>query len=165
MTCRDCQIDCNRFGKHRNGLQRFRCSQCRKTFTENHQRPFDEMRISPERAAMVLKLLVEGTSIRSIERVTQVHRDTILRLLVLAGERCARLLDSSMRNLVCNYIQCDEIWTFCFKKQRRIRKDDPAEFGDQWVFVAMDAETKLIPSFRIGKRNAATTGDFICDLM
>jgi transposase-like protein/IS1 family transposase len=164
VTCHNCQIDCNRFGKHRNGLQRFRCSQCRKTFTESHQRPLDEMRIPLDKATMVLKLLVEGTSVRSIERVTQVHRDTILRLLTLAGERCSRLLDEKMRGLKCNFIECDEIWTFCFKKQRRVRKADPAEFGDQWVFVALDAETKLVPSFCIGKRSAGTTAAFIDDL-
>jgi len=164
MTCHNCQIDCNRFGKHRNGLQRFRCSQCRKTFTEDRQKPLDEMRIPLDKATMVLKLLVEGTSVRSIERVTQVHRDTILRLLILAGERCSRLLDEKMRGLKCNFIECDEIWTFCFKKQRRVRKADPAEFGDQWVFVALDAETKLVPSFCIGKRSAGTTAAFIDDL-
>jgi transposase-like protein/IS1 family transposase len=164
MTCHNCQIDCNRFGKHRNGLQRFRCSQCRKTFTEDRQKPLDEMRIPLDKATMILKLLVEGTSVRSIERVTQVHRDTILRLLILAGERCSRLLDEKMRGLKCNFIECDEIWTFCFKKQRRVRKADPAEFGDQWVFVALDAETKLVPSFCIGKRSAGTTAAFIDDL-
>jgi transposase-like protein/IS1 family transposase len=164
VTCHNCQIACNRFGKHRNGLQRFRCSQCRKTFTESHQRPLDEMRIPLDKATMILKLLVEGTSVRSIERVTQVHRDTILRLLILAGERCSRLLDEKMRGLKCNFIECDEIWTFCFKKQRRVRKADPAEFGDQWVFVALDAETKLVPSFCIGKRSASTTAAFVDDL-
>jgi IS1 family transposase len=122
------------------------------------------MRISLDKATMILKLLVEGTSVRSIERVTQVHRDTILRLLILAGERCSRLLDEKMRGLKCNFIECDEIWTFCFKKQRRVRKADPAEFGDQWVFVALDAETKLVPSFCIGKRSAGTTAAFIDDL-
>jgi hypothetical protein len=80
-----------------------------------------------------------------------------MRLLILAGERCARLLDARMRNLKCNYIQCDEIWTFCFKKQRQVRKADPAEFGDQWVFVAIDEETKLIPAFTVDKRSRDTT--------
>jgi IS1 family transposase len=74
------------------------------------------------------------------------------------------LLDEKMRGLKCNFIECDEIWTFCFKKQRRVRKADPADFGDQWVFVALDAETKLVPSFCIGKRSAATTATFIDDL-
>jgi transposase-like protein/IS1 family transposase len=164
MTCHNCQISCKRFGKHRNGLQRFRCNQCRKTFTEEHQRPLNEMRLPFDKAVSILKLLVEGMSIRSIERVTGVHRDTIINVLCMAGERCARLLDATMRNLSCKLIQCDEIWTFCFKKQRRVRKDDPAEFGDQWVFVAIDAETKLIPCYAIGKRTKGTTDALIGDL-
>ena len=92
MTCHNCQSRCNRFGKHRNGLQRYRCSQCRRTFTEDHTRPLADMRLPMEKAEAILKLLVEGMSVRSIERITQVHRDTILRLLVVAGERCQRLI-------------------------------------------------------------------------
>lgn len=164
MTCHNCRIACSRFGKHRNGLRRFRCRQCRKTFTEPRANPLNEMRLSLEKAVSILKLLVEGMSVRSIERVTEVHRDTILRLLVLAGERCARLLDEKMHDLKSNFIQCDEIWTFCFKKQRRVRKGDPAEFGDQWVFAAIDAESKLIPCFTIGKRTRETTNMLIGDL-
>jgi transposase-like protein len=87
MTCHSCQIQCKRFGKHRNGLQRYRCNQCTKTFTETHERPLDGMRLPLDKAENVLRLLLEGMSVRSVERVTSVHRDTILRLLVLAGER------------------------------------------------------------------------------
>ena len=120
MTCHNCQITCNRFGKHRNGLQRFRCSQCRKTFTEDHVRPLAEMRLPMDKAATVLQLLLEGMSVRSVERVTQVHRDTILRLLVLAGERCTKLMDKKMRALRCKRVQCDEIWGFVGKKARHV---------------------------------------------
>jgi IS1 family transposase len=122
------------------------------------------MRIDEGTALRAIQCLIEGCSIRSTERLTGLHRDTIMSLLVLAGERCSRLMDERMQNLKCNFIQCDEIWTFCFKKQRRVRKDDPAEFGDQWVFAAIDAETKLIPSFTIGKRSNATTQILIDDL-
>ena len=89
------------------------------------------MRLPLDKAISVLKLLVEGMSIRSIERFTEVNRNTIMSLLCFAGERCARLLDEMMHNLPCKRIQCDEIWTFCYKKQKRVRQDDPAEFGDQ----------------------------------
>jgi len=164
VTCHSCQISCNRFGKHRNGLQRFRCSQCRKTFTETHQRPLDEMRLPLDKAIMILTLLVEGMSVRSIERITQVHRDTILRLLILAGERCTRLLDEKMRGVKCNYLQADEIWTFCMKKQKQVRKGDPAEFGDQWVFVALNQESKLVPYFEVGKRTRETTVRFLAGI-
>jgi transposase-like protein len=70
VTCHPCQIQCKRFGKHRNGLQRFRCNQCRKTFTEEHERPQDEMRLPVDRAVSVLQLLLEGMSVRSAERIT-----------------------------------------------------------------------------------------------
>jgi transposase-like protein/IS1 family transposase len=164
VTCHNCQTSCNRFGKHRNGLQRFRCSQCRKTFTEDHAQPLGDMRLPTEKSIAILKLLVEGMSIRSIERVTQVHRDTIMRLLLVAGTRCSALLDTKMRNLRPRYLQVDEIWTFVAKKARKARHEESKEIGDQWVFVAMDAETKLVASFRIGKRTWENTFGFMDDL-
>lgn len=164
MTCHNCQIACNRFGKHRNGLQRFRCSQCRKTFTEDHAQPLGDMRLPMDKATSILQLLVEGMSVRSIERVTQVHRDTILRLLLLAGERCEKLMDARMRNLPCRRVQCDEIWTFVGKKARHVRKGDDPQLGDAWIFVALDADSKLVPVFLVGKRSSVNTQSFIYDV-
>ena len=164
MTCHNCQSICNRFGKHRNGLQRYRCSQCRKTFTEDHTRPLAEMRLPMDKAESILKLLVEGMSLRSIERVTGVHRDTIMRLLLLAGERSQQLMDAKMQNLNARYLQVDEIWCYVGKKRRNVRSGDSPELGDQWVYVAIDAETKLVPSFRIGKRVRPDTWAFLWDL-
>jgi IS1 family transposase len=112
----------------------------------------------------VIAALLEGNSVRSTERITNVHRDTICRLLVETGDYCNDLMDGSMRNLRCGYVQCDEIWTYVGKKQRRIRDQDSPELGDQWVFVAMDAETKLVPVFTVGKRTEETTWYFITDL-
>lgn len=121
--------------------------------------------IVPEgKALLAIQLLIEGTSIRSIERITGLHRDTIMRLLVIAGERCIKLMDVRMVNLPCKRLESDEIWTFVSKKQRRVQKDDPSEFGDAWVFVAIDPVSKLIPSFIIGKRDMKTTNALIGDL-
>ncbi len=164
MTCHNCQTTCNRFGKHRNGLQRYRCAQCRKTFTEDHAQPLGEMRLPMAKAEAILKLLVEGMSLRSIERVTGVHRDTIMSLLLLAGERCQQLMDAKMRNINARYLQVDEIWTYVGKKRRNVREGDSPELGDQWVYVAIDAETKLVPSFRVGKRFRPDTAAFLWDL-
>ena len=164
MTCHNCQSVCNRFGKHRNGLQRYRCSQCRKTFTEDHTPPLAEMRLPMEKAESILKLLVEGMSLRSIERITGVHRDTIMRLLLLAGERSQKLMHMRMRNLKTRYLQIDEIWTFVGKKRRNVREGDPEEMGDQWVFVALDAESKLVPAFLVGKRHKKDADVFLRDL-
>ncbi len=122
------------------------------------------MRLPMDKAEAILKLLVEGMSIRSIERVTQVHRDTIMRLLLLAGERSEKLMDAKMRNLRTRYVQVDEIWCYVGKKRRNVRSGDSPELGDQWVYVAIDAETKLIPSFRIGKRVRPDTAAFLWDL-
>src|SRR5271169_5508303 len=146
MTCGTCNLDCQRFGKHRNGLRRFRCPQCKRTYTEPHARTLDAMYISEDRAVLALQLLLEGNSIRSPERITKLDRNTIMRLLVLAGKRCEALMDSRMRNLHPKYLQLDEIWTYVQKKARHVRKDDSPEVGDAWVFVAIDAETKLIPT-------------------
>ncbi len=96
--------------------------------------------------------------------MTGVHRDTICRLLVQVGDHCAEIMDEKMRNLHCGFIQADEIWTYCRKKEKQVRTGDSPEVGDQWVFVAMDAETKLIPTFTVGKRTEETTWYFISDL-
>jgi transposase-like protein len=164
MNCKECSIECRKFGKHRNGLQRFRCPQCGKTYTESHARLFGPMIVPEDKGLLAIQLLIEGTSIRSAERITGLHRDTIIRLLVLAGERCIKLMDARMRNLSCERMQSDEIWTFVGKKQRWVRDEDSKEIGDAWVFVAIDADTKLIPTFAVGKRNLATTDAFIGDL-
>lgn len=160
MTCHNCQIACNRFGKHRNGLQRFRCSQCRKTFTAAHSNPLGDMRLPIEKAEAILKLLVEGMSVRSIERITEVHRDTILSLLALAGQRCQALLDAKLTNLNCKRLQMDELWCFVQKKQRHVKENDPDEFGSNWIFVAMCPDTKLVVSHSIGKRSLPHTQEF-----
>jgi IS1 family transposase len=121
--------------------------------------------LSTEQKVKVVSALVEGNSIRSIERMTGIHRDTIMRLLLAAGDRCGQILNERMRRLPCRVVQVDEIWTYVGKKERRVTdEDDPAEVGDQYVFVAMDAETKIVPSFRVGKRNAANTWYFMQDL-
>jgi IS1 family transposase len=122
-------------------------------------------RLSLARRTQIIGALVEGNSIRSIERMIDTHRDTVMRLLVEAGDGCAKLLDERMRDLTCRRLQCDEIWSFVGKKQKQMTPDDDhARFGDQWTFVAVDAETKLEPSFRIGKRDLPTATAFMNDL-
>ena len=112
--------------------------------------------LKQEKQEAAIAAMVEGVSIRSIERMTGIHRDTIMRLGLRVGQGCANLMDSCMRKLKCQSIQVDEILCYVGKKQGHIKdNDDPAELGDQWVFVALDAESKLIPSYLVGKRNAA----------
>jgi hypothetical protein len=109
--------------------------------------------------------LVEGNSIRSTERMTDTHRDTIMRLMVEVGTGCAALANKQMRHLVCRRIQCDEIWTFCRMKQARIpRFIDRTKIGDQCTLVAIDPDTKLIPAYRVGKRTRETAVAVMTDL-
>lgn len=109
--------------------------------------------------------LVEGNSIRSTERMMDTHRDTVMRLMVQVGDGCAKLMDERMRDLSCKRVQVDEIWSFCGKKQRHITpQDDHARVGDQWTFVAIDPQTKLVPAYRVGKRTKPHAVAFITDL-
>jgi IS1 family transposase len=113
----------------------------------------------------VVSALVEGCSIRSTERMTGVNRETIGTLLVRVGNGCADLLDRTIVNLDCDCLEIDELWAFVGKKQRHVTKDDDAKrVVDTWTYVAVDAETKLVPSFLVGKRDAASTQAFIDDV-
>ena len=119
-----------------------------------------------EKKTLILAHLVEGISVRSIERLTGVHRDTILRVLIEAGERAQYILDTELVNLESNFIQVDEIWTYVGKKQKQLTREElHAEIlGDQYIFVAIDSETKLVSSFTIGKRNFDVAVSFLRDL-
>jgi IS1 family transposase len=122
-------------------------------------------RLSLARRTQIINCLVEGNSIRSTERMTGTHRDTVMRLMVDAGTGCEALMDAEMRNLPCARIQVDEIWAYVAKKQRQVAaNDDRSRVGDQWTFVALDPDTKLVPTFRTGKRDLDTATAFMRDL-
>jgi IS1 family transposase len=112
----------------------------------------------------IISALTEGVSIRATERLTGVHRDTIMRLGVRIGEGCSALHERMMVNLQVGRVEMDETWSYVGKKQRKIRPDEIADKGDAWVFLAMEGTHKAILSYIIGKRNAATTDLFIKDL-
>ncbi len=113
----------------------------------------------------VVNALVEGNSIRATARMVGVEHKTVMRVLLRVGDRCGQILNERMQRLPCRVVQLDEIWTFVAKKERVVTADDNREIvGDQYVFVAMDSESKLIPTFYVGKRNAASTWHFVQDL-
>ena len=166
MTCIRCQHQtCKRFGffgKRR--IQRWRCTSCNSTFCEPHTRlTRDTLLSKPDAAARAVQCLLEGCSIRSTERLTGINRNTIMRLLIVSGEPSEHLLDNRLRDLRPKRIQCDEIWTFVQKKARS-RRFEPGEAGDQWIFVAMDADTKMVLNYEVGKRTRETTGNFLLGL-
>jgi len=118
-----------------------------------------------EKQIAVVNALVEGCSIRSTERMTGVNRETIGTLLVRVGNGCADLLNEKMVDLDCDRLEIDELWAFVGKKQRHVTaEDDKSRVGDTWTFVAVDADTKLVPAFLVGKRDAACTHAFIADV-
>jgi hypothetical protein len=117
--------------------------------------------LSTEKKVLTISMLAEGNSIRSIERVTGVHRDTIMRLGIRVGQACARIHDEKMRGLKCKQIEVDEIWGYIGAEQKNSVR--VGAYGDVWTFVALDADTKLIPTFLVGKRDLYHTRTFIED--
>jgi len=121
--------------------------------------------LSSDRKTLILSLLSEGSSIRSVERMSGVHRDTIMRLMVSVGDQARRFMHETMANLQVNKLHVDEIWSYVGKHQKNVTRDDNDKYvGDQYVFVAMDSETKLIPAFRLGKRTGSAANAFMYEL-
>src|SRR5919206_4823681 len=123
-------------------------------------------RLPVSKRAAVLRCLVEGSSIRSTVRITGVAKDTVSRLLIDAGRVCADYQDRTLRNLRCKRPQLDEICSFVYAKQKNVptAKAAPEGAGDIWTWVAIDAETKLVPSWLVGNRDGETAKAFVADL-
>src|ERR1035438_3620678 len=120
--------------------------------------------LSTDKQIAIIGSLCEGSSIRSIERMTDVHRDTIMRLGVKVGQGCTSLMDETMRNLSCTRLEMDEIWGFVGKKEKHVKPEDDSSLGSVWTFCAIDAETKMVPAFGVGKRDVATANAFMKDI-
>src|SRR2546429_1054496 len=120
--------------------------------------------LKKEKQIQIISALAEGSSMRAISRITGVHQDTICRLGVRIGQGCAALLDAKMRNLNCRYLQLDEIWGFIGKKEKHVSFNDDPTLGDVWTFCAIDSETKIVPAYRVGKRNHVTANAFVSDV-
>src|SRR2546422_5122740 len=159
MNCPICNQQAKKFGKHRSGLQRYRCPNCKKTFTEPHERPLGDMILAEEKALSVLQHLVEGCSVRSTSRITGVHPRTILNLLTLAGEKCDRMLTERISGLRVKDVQCDELWGYVGMKEKTKARQGKEEItiGDAWTFVAIERYSKLVLAWHLGRRSEADT--------
>lgn len=120
--------------------------------------------LSRDKQIEIIAALTEGCSIRAVERLTHVHRDTIMRLGARVGHGCARLHDYRMLGLRVGRIELDELWSFVGKKQKRVSRKDEAVTGDQYVFTALASTSKAIIAYRVGKRNGENTEAFVADL-
>jgi len=118
--------------------------------------------LKTEKKVTVVSMLAEGSSMASIARITGIHPDTIMRLAVRIGQACAKIQDEKMRNLTCKQIEVDEIWGFVGAKRNNAKR--AGAYGDVWTFIALDSDTKLIPSFIVGKRDAYHARAFMEDL-
>jgi len=123
-------------------------------------------KLSTERRVQVVKALVEGNSINGIVRMTGVAKNTVLKLLADLGSACLDYQEVTLRNLNLRYIECDEIWEFCYAKAKNVPAEHKGEFGygDVWTWTAIDADTKLVPCWHVGGRDGRDAWDFICNL-
>ncbi|HZK92353.1 MAG TPA: IS1 family transposase [Stellaceae bacterium] len=119
--------------------------------------------LTREKQVAVISAPTEGCSIRSVERLTNIHRDTIMRLGVRIGDGCAALHNDMMQFVQVNRLELDELWSYVGKKQRQLKPTDPADLGDQYVFLGIDGTRKAIISYRVGKRDSYNTHAFLAD--
>jgi IS1 family transposase len=123
-------------------------------------------RLSTEKRAQIVGCLVEGMSIRATVRVSGAAKNTVTKLLLELGEACDRYQDRTLRNLTCKRIQCDEVWSFCYAKEKNVPAARKGAFGygDVWTWTAIDADTKLVPAWLIGERGTTDAISFVMDL-
>jgi len=153
-------------GKDRKGCQRWKCRNCGSTVTnDDHSRPLGKMRIDEDDAIRVLGMLLEGMSIRACERITGLKRDTICDLVLHVGQNCDRFLADNVRDVATKAAELDELWGFvgCKAKTAEAKKLGD-EYGDSWSWFAIDADSKLILSHTVGKRDEGTCTRFLTRL-
>ncbi len=123
-------------------------------------------KLSIEKRAQILGMLVEGNSLRAVSRMADCSINTVTKLLIDVGTACAEYQDAHLRNLTCKQIQCDEIWAFCGMKEKNVPEEHRGElgYGDVYTWTAIDRDTKLMVSFLVGRRDYEYAEAFISDL-
>lgn len=163
MRCPECRKAPSRYGKTKDGRQRYQCKPCQRILTTPKPRPRVEIRIPRERALLVMQLLVEGSSIRAIERITGTEKRTILRLLSLVGSGCERLLSSLVQGVKVKDVEVDEVWTYIHCKEgtkTRYGITAPAA-GDAYTFIGIERHSKIVLAFQLGRRSSYDAHDFM----
>src|SRR5262245_20071811 len=155
----------HKHGQTKSGNQRFKCATCGQTFIAESS-PLGNLRISMKQATMALSLMLEGMSIRSVQRLTGLCRQTLADLILIVGENCQRLLESTITNVEVKDVQLDEIWSFVGMKEktRAARGKSPVEYGDSWCFYGIERDTKLILAHQVGQRDSDTCWAFLTKL-
>ena len=154
MNCPNCESLTKKHGKDRNGNQRFRCLACGKTFIEPKDKPLGKMYLPEDKAILCLQLLVEGMSVRSIERTTGVHRDTVLSLLEKVGQKCIWIQENLVQDVKVKFIEADEVWAYIVMKDKTKKAQNITDdkVGSAYTFTCIDADSKLIVAWHLGTR-------------
>lgn len=161
LTCTHSRLV--KHGRDRKGAQRWKCSDCAKTVVRaDHVRPLGNMRLDQAKAVQILKMLLEGMSIRACSRISGVKKDTICDLVLQVGNQCQDFLLSKVRGVEAKFIELDEIWDFIGAKEKTaIARRITHRAGDSWTWLGIDADSKLILAFAVGKRDAETCETFL----
>jgi IS1 family transposase/transposase-like protein len=154
----------HKHGKDRQGNQRYKCALCGQTFADQSPKPIGALRVDTKKATLALSLMLEGMSVRAVQRMTGLCRDTLADLIMVVGQNCQRLLDS-IQNVEAKDVQVDELWSFVGMKERtRFAKNGPLEYGDSWTFIGIERDTKLILAHQVGQRDSETCRTFLFKL-
>lgn len=166
MTCPKCQhTTIKKFGTTGKAkIQRYRCKDCGATFSPRPAAPLGSHTTSVESAARALSMILEGASLRAVARITGIHKNTIMRLVLTAGMKCRFLFDARVMNVRPRFVQADELWSFVAKKQRRVGIKDPLGVGDAWLWIAIDSDSKAVISYHVGKRTHDAANELMRDL-
>ena len=173
-TCQTCETTCRKHGRTRTGEQRLRCGSCGATYQEQRERLFGDFRVPEDKALMALTMLCEGSSVRATCRITGLHKATVLKLLVYAGERVERFMAANLTGVKVEDVECDEVWGFVgLKEKTKARKGlNDAQLGDSYTWIAFERTSKLVLCHHVGRRtklaadafgeklDAATDGEF-----
>lgn len=160
MIVQACQHDTmHKHGKDRRGNQRYKCALCSQTFVDDPGKPLGDLRTTVKESATALSMLLEGMSVRSVQRLTGLCRQTLADLIVLVGENCQRLLEAKIKAVPVKDVQLDEIWSFVGAKQKNVR--DGKHHGDSWTFIGIERDTKLVLAHHLGGRDGDTCAVFM----
>jgi transposase-like protein/IS1 family transposase len=165
VTCHSCRTQMVKAGFYgAKKVQRWKCQQCNKRFSEPQAKPFgQDVRLPADKVAMILKCLVEGNSVRSTARLCDVEKRTVLNLLKTAGDHCERFMERTLRDVPVKELALDECWSYVFKKEghKHLYEKDNDTIGDQYVYIALERNTKLVVAWHLGKRDRDNTYEFI----
>jgi transposase-like protein/IS1 family transposase len=162
MTCHNCQLKAVKAGKDRKGTQRFLCRNCKRYFQPERETLLGNLYLPEYKTLLVLNLLLEGNSIRSIERITGVEKKTITRVLLLAGEHCEELMRRKIKGVAVKDVEADEIWGFvgCKNRHKMHKGITDPHVGDTYAFVGIERNTKLVLAWHLGPRDMTETETF-----